>query len=79
MAQRVESTGRGGDRSINRFYSRLLLTSSSLLKELEKENKRKEKEIKNVIGGDGDENGDVKTKEKWFGKQNRKEDETKVN
>ena len=26
-----------------------------------------------------DESGDVKTKEKWFGKQNRKEDETKMN
>jgi len=32
-----------------------------------------------VIGEEGDENGDVKTKEKWFGKQNRKEDETKMN
>ena len=32
-----------------------------------------------MIGGEGDENGDVKTKEKWFGKQNRKEDEIKVN
>ena len=28
-----------------------------------------------MIGEEGDENGDVKTKEKWFGKQNRKEDE----
>ena len=41
--------------------------------------KGKEKEIQNVVGGEGDENGDVKTKEKWFGKQNRKEDETKLN
>ena len=31
-----------------------------------------------VIDGEGDE-GDVKTKEKWFRKQNRKEDEIKVN
>ena len=41
--------------------------------------KEKEKEIQNVVGGEGDENVDVKTKEKWFGKQNRKGDETKVN
>ena len=31
-----------------------------------------------MIGGEGDES-DVKIKEKWFGKQNRKEDETKMN
>ena len=31
--------------------------------------KRKEKEIQNVVGGEGDENGDVKTKQKWFEKQ----------
>ena len=47
-----------------------------MLKELEKGKKRKE--IKNVIGGEGNES-DVKIKKKWFGKQNRKEDETKVN
>ena len=28
-----------------------------------------------MIDGEGDENGDVKIKEKWFEKQNRKEDE----
>ena len=36
-----------------------MLTSSSLLKELEKEKKRKE--IKHVVGGEGDES-DVKIK-----------------
>ena len=35
-----------------------------MFKELQKENKRKEKEIKHVVGGEGDERGDVKTKEK---------------
>ena len=30
-----------------------------------------------MLGGEGDESGDVKTKEKWFGKQN--EYETKMN
>ena len=45
------------------------------VKELEKESERKEKEIKHVVGGEGDQS-DVKMKEKWFGKQNRKEDET---
>ena len=85
MAQRVESTGKGGDRSINSLYSRRYVNISSLLKELEKENKRKEKEIKHVVGGEGDENGE-ETKEKLFGKQSRKEeeacikeDETRVN
>ena len=49
-----------------------------MLKEWEKdkENKRKSR-------SDGwrrcDESGVVKIKEKWFGKQNRKEDETKMN
>ena len=37
--------------------------------------KRKEKEIQNVVGGEGDENVDVKTKEEWFGKQIKKEEE----
>ena len=46
-----------------------------MFKELEKE---KEKKIKHVVGGEGDEN-DVKIKEKWFGKQNKKEDEAKMN
>ena len=32
-----------------------------------------------MVGGEGDENDDMKTKEKWFGKQHRKEDETKMN
>ena len=27
-----------------------------------------------MIDGEGDESGDVKTNEKWFGKQNKKED-----
>ena len=45
----------------------------------EKGKKRKEMESKHVVGGEGDESDDVKTKEKWFGKQNKKEDETKVN
>ena len=40
--------------------------------------KRKEKKIKHVVGGETIKN-DVKTKEKWFGKQNRKVDETKMN
>jgi len=38
--------------------------------------KRKEKKIKYVVGGETMKN-DVKTKEKWFGKQNK--DGTKVN
>ena len=33
------------------------VNNSSLLKELEKEKKRKEKEIKHVVDGEGDENG----------------------
>ena len=41
--------------------------------------KKEIKEIQKVIDGEGDKNGDVKMKEKWFEKQNRKEDETKVN
>ena len=40
--------------------------------------KIKENKIQNVIGGESDES-DVKIKEKQFGKQNRKEDETKLN
>ena len=40
LAQRVESTGTGGDRSINSFYSCQLLTISSLVKN-EKKNKEK--------------------------------------
>ena len=39
-----------------------MLTSSSLLKN----EKRKRKEIQKVVGGEGDENDDVKTKEKWL-------------
>ena len=42
---------------------------------MKKKIKENEKEIKHVISGEGDENGDVKMKEKWFEKQNRKEDE----
>ena len=52
-----------------------MLTSSSLLKGLEKGKKRNPE----MIDGEERWNGDVKIKEKWFGKQNRKEDETKVN
>ena len=43
---------------------------------MRKKNKRK-KNLE-VIGGEGDES-DVKIKEKCFGKQNKKEDEIKVN
>ena len=57
MVQRVESTGKGGDRSIDGFYSRLMLTVF-FVKESEKENKRKGKEIKHVVGGEGDESGE---------------------
>ena len=56
MAQRVEFTATGGDRSINSSYSPRLLTSSSLLKN----GKKKKKINPEVIGGEGDENGDVK-------------------
>ena len=63
MAQRVESTGTGGDRSINSLYSRRYVNNSSLLKELEKESERKEKEIKHVVGGEGDENGEENKRE----------------
>ena len=38
----------------------------------------KENKIQNVIGEKSDES-DVKINEKWFGKQNRKEDEIKMN
>jgi len=41
-------------------HSRCMLTSSSSLK------KEKRKRKLEVVGGEGDENGDVKTKEKWF-------------
>ena len=41
--------------------------------------KRKEKEIKHVVGGEGDENGDVKNKRDVVSKTNRNEDGTKVN
>jgi len=86
LAQRVESTGTGGDRSINSLCSRQLLKSSSLLKNEKKKEKKKKKKKKKknkrnpeVIGRGDDEIGDVKTKEKWFenwfGKQNEKKDE----
>jgi len=42
LAQRVESTGMGGDKSINSPYSQRLLTISSIVKEWEK-GKDKEK------------------------------------
>ena len=61
MAQRVESTGTGGDKSTNSSYSRVMLISLLCLKELEKENKRKEKKIKHVVGGETTKN-DVKKK-----------------
>ena len=38
------------------------VNSSSLLKEWKRKWKEKEKEIQNVVGGEGDENVDVKTK-----------------
>jgi len=60
LAQCVKSTGTGGDRSINSFYSRWLLTSSSLLKN----EKKKKKIIPEVIDGEGDENDDVITNTK---------------
>jgi len=31
--------------------------------------KRKKKEIQNVVGGEGDENGEGNKREVWFGKQ----------
>ena len=40
---------------------------------MKKERKRKENEIQNVVGEESDENGDIKTKVKWFGKQIEKE------
>ena len=49
ILQSVESTGTGGDRSIN-SYTRWLLTSSSLLKNEKKKMKKKLK----VIGEEGD-------------------------
>ena len=57
LAQRVESTGTGGDRSINSLCSRRLLTSSSLLKNEKKKKKKKKKKKSNpeVIGEEGDE------------------------
>ena len=66
MAQWVESTETGGDRSINSLCSRQLLTSSSLLKN----EKKKKKRNPEVIYGEGDENDEEKTNEKWlwFGK-----------
>ena len=54
-----QSTGTGGDRSINSFCSRVMLTVLLCLKN-EKENKRKE--IQKVIGGEGDENENMKIK-----------------
>jgi len=72
LAQRVESTGTGGDRSINSPFT-CYVNNSFFVKEWEKE-KEKKRNLK-VIGEEGDES-DVKIKEKWFGKQNRKEDET---
>ena len=32
-----------------------------------------------MVGGEGDENGEENKREVWFGKQNKDEDETKVN
>ena len=46
---------------------------------MKKKVKRKEKEIKHVEGGEGDENGEENKIEVWFGKQNKNEDETNVN
>ena len=50
-----------------------------MLKEWKRKWKGKEKEIQNVVGGEGDENVDVKTKEKYGLETNRKGDETKMN
>ena len=62
MAQRVESTRTGGDRSINSSYSRIVLTIPSLLK-----NGKKKKEKKTESNrGECNEIGEVKIKEKWF-------------
>jgi len=58
LAQRVESTGTEGDRILT-VCSRVLLTVSSLLK-----NEGKKKRNSEVIGGEGDENDDVKTNKK---------------
>ena len=57
-AIRVESTGTRGDRSINSSYSRRLLTVL-LCKRMRK--RIKKRNLK-VIGGEGYENDDVKTK-----------------
>ena len=43
LAQRVESTGTGGDKNINSPYSHRMLTSSSLLKNEKKERKETQK------------------------------------
>ena len=51
-----------------------VVNKSSLLKNEKKKEKKRNPE---VIDGEGDENGDVKIKEKWFWKQ--KEDETNMN
>ena len=63
----------GDDRSINSPFT-CYVNNSSLLKN-EKKEKEKKRNLK-VIGEEGDES-DVKIKKKWFGKQNRKEDEDK--
>ena len=55
-----------------------MLTSSSLLKNYKKERKEKKRkssmrQVKKAM------KMEKKTKEKWFGKQKQREDETKVN
>ena len=75
----IGSTGRihrdGRRQKHYQFLFTSVVNKSFFVKELEKGKKRKEKEIKHVVGREGDESCDVKIKEKWFGKQNRKEDE----
>ena len=60
----MESTGTGGDRSINSSFT-LIVNKFFFIKEREKKKKRKLE----VIGREGNEIGEVKIIEKWF--QNR--------
>ena len=46
---------------------------------MKKNEKEKKMKIQNVVGEESDENGDVKTKVKCFGNQNRKRDGTRMN
>ena len=71
LAQRVESTGMGGDRSINSPFTRYV-NKFFFVKEWEKEKETKSRGDM----GEGVEIGKMKIKEKWLWKQ--KEDEIKM-